>query len=315
MLLASGFWLLNIEAVYAGCHKWYFDANVGYVARIVSHTILTTADPARQYQWDQPTPDPDYSVDHMYSYSTFSTGGGSGFVGTAHGNAWNPSIHDNAGNGIRFQLQDTFNNVDKLVLINDFDFSAGASDGLSIFLVNLYDNTGATLASQFFFAANSSSVQVFNFSQTNHNVSSFDFQVYNTYTRQPLQISEIALGSNTNLTCPTPAALEVTKTASAPGFTTGDIQEAPVGTVITYTYVITNTGQSALNAITINDVHEGENAPPVPDIETASLTDNGVAGDSSNSVNNGTWDMLGPGDMLTVTASYTISQEDINLHQ
>ncbi len=112
------------------------------------------------------------------------------------------------------------------------------------------------------------------------------------------------------------ASLSLTKVASASGFTTGNIQEAPLGTVITYTYTITNTGNQTVTGIALSDVHNGTGSSPAPDTDAATLTDNGAPGDSNNSTTgDGVWDALGPGDVLVVTDTYTVTQGDIDTLQ
>ncbi|MCB1439372.1 MAG: hypothetical protein KDJ63_06310 [Nitratireductor sp.] len=88
------------------------------------------------------------------------------------------------------------------------------------------------------------------------------------------------------------------------------------GQVITYTYTITNTGNQTLIDLTLGDTHNGTGPAPVPDVESATVTDNGPAGDTTNTITgDGNWDALGPGDVLTVTATYTVTQEDVETLQ
>ncbi|MEM7067324.1 MAG: hypothetical protein AAF478_00445 [Pseudomonadota bacterium] len=110
---------------------------------------------------------------------------------------------------------------------------------------------------------------------------------------------------------PVNPSLSITKTASAPGFVTGSIQEAPVGTVITYTYVVTNDGDQPISNISLNDAHGGSGTLQGPGGETLTL-DVGTAGDSSDGPSDGVWDFLAVGDAVTFTATYTVTQSDVD---
>ena len=83
---------------------------------------------------------------------------------------------------------------------------------------------------------------------------------------------------------PTPAST-LSKTAS-------DTTDAQEGDVITYTYVVQNTGNVTLNAVSITDVHSG----------TGALSAFSPASVAS----------LAVGDSATFTATYTITQDDID---
>ncbi|MEX0277797.1 MAG: hypothetical protein AB3N19_09790 [Ruegeria sp.] len=90
----------------------------------------------------------------------------------------------------------------------------------------------------------------------------------------------------------------------------------PLGHVITYTYTITNNGNVPITAISLSDVHNGSGPAPAPDADAATLTDNAPLGDSTNPTGgDGEYDTLGPGDVLTVTATYTVTQSDIDTLQ
>ncbi len=106
-------------------------------------------------------------------------------------------------------------------------------------------------------------------------------------------------------------SVQVTKTSS---FTDTGPTGAEVGDVITYTYVVTNTGNTFLKNVGVNDAHQGAGTFTQPVFVTTPLTDvNTTAG--SDSTDNGTdavWDKLAPGDSVTFTASYTVTASDVS---
>jgi len=110
-------------------------------------------------------------------------------------------------------------------------------------------------------------------------------------------------------------------TAGAPSLTVtkiaDDDTDVIVGQVITYTYTITNDGNQTISDISLSDnVTAGSGTVPAPDADTATLTDNGTTGDSTNlSTGDNVWDSLAPGDVLTVTATYTVTQSDVDILQ
>lgn len=92
-----------------------------------------------------------------------------------------------------------------------------------------------------------------------------------------------------------------------------DTTDVVLNQVITYTYTITNNGNVPITAISLADVHNGSGTAPAPDADAATLTDNGTLGDSTNgTTGDSQWDTLAPGDVLTVTATYTVTQSDID---
>ncbi len=101
--------------------------------------------------------------------------------------------------------------------------------------------------------------------------------------------------------------LQVTKTRD---FAT---ETANLGDVITYTYKIENAGVTYIENISISDDHRSKGSFSNPNIETATVTkDEHHTGDSVNTnTSNGTWDQLGPGDVLTVTTTYKVTEADI----
>jgi Calx-beta domain/Domain of unknown function DUF11 len=118
----------------------------------------------------------------------------------------------------------------------------------------------------------------------------------------PLQTSNTATTTITR----TPQ-LTILKTPSTPG-------PVPVGTVITYTYTVTNSGNVTMSAVNVNDVHNGSGVFTGPSNETL-LTDVAPAGDSTDATINGSWDTLAPGDTLTFTATYVVTQNDVDTLQ
>lgn len=104
---------------------------------------------------------------------------------------------------------------------------------------------------------------------------------------------------------PSAAAMTVTKTADVTA-------EAAAGQVITYTYVVTNTGNETLSGIQLNDSHNAAGPAPVPHNEVLS-TDSGTANDSTDAItDDGVWTSLAPGDAVTFTATYTVTQADVD---
>ena len=99
--------------------------------------------------------------------------------------------------------------------------------------------------------------------------------------------------------------LEMTKVAD-------DDELVTVGQVITYTYTVTNTGNEFINNVTVNDAHNGAGPAPIPTDEDL-FTDNGDQDDSTDATpDDGVWDVLAPGDVITFTGTYTVEQADID---
>lgn len=105
------------------------------------------------------------------------------------------------------------------------------------------------------------------------------------------------------------ALVKTGKLQKKPGNT--DLTRAQLGDTILYTYAVTNTGTVTMANIQVTDVHSGSGAPPVPSGET--LTDNAPTGDSSDAAaNNGVWSALAPKDVVTFSATYTVTQTDVD---
>jgi len=82
-------------------------------------------------------------------------------------------------------------------------------------------------------------------------------------------------------------------------------------TTDTYTYTITNDGNRNIQDVSINDTHNGSDPAPVPGSE-ALLTDAAPAGDSTDATADGSWDILAPGDAITFTGTYIVTQADVD---
>jgi uncharacterized repeat protein (TIGR01451 family) len=78
-----------------------------------------------------------------------------------------------------------------------------------------------------------------------------------------------------------------------------------------YTFRVRNTGNVTLTSISVNDIFSGYGVPPVPGSETM-FADAAPLGDSTDSIANGSWDVLAPGDEIEFTAAYTVVQGDID---
>lgn len=121
----------------------------------------------------------------------------------------------------------------------------------------------------------------------------------------------VVLGAQVNCTFTNTRAtpsLSILKTANTAG-------PVAVNNVITYTFVVTNTGNVPVSNIVVNDVRNGSGSFVGINGETLQ-TDAAPAGDSTDgTANNGTWTTLGVGDAVRFTATYTVSQNDIDTLQ
>ncbi len=101
-------------------------------------------------------------------------------------------------------------------------------------------------------------------------------------------------------------SMTVTK---VPSITSG----AVVGDEITYTYTVTNTGNVLLSAVSLDDQHTtAAGTVPLAIAGDTVDTDSGVTGDSVDAAPDGIWDTLGPSDVVTFTATYTVTLADLN---
>lgn len=120
-------------------------------------------------------------------------------------------------------------------------------------------------------------------------------------------VSATSNNSNAQTTITGGASITVSKTAS-------NDTNVPAGVTVTYTYVVINTGNQTVSNINLVDAHGGSGPAPVPSNETLT-TDIGTTGDSTDSSSDGTWDSLAPGDQVTFTASYVVTQSDVDTLQ
>lgn len=86
------------------------------------------------------------------------------------------------------------------------------------------------------------------------------------------------------------------------------------GDTINYTYTITNDGNQVISNVRLTDAHNGSDPPPVPGNETL-VFDAAPLGDSTDGTSNGVWDVLSPGDIVSFTGQYTVTQSDVDTLQ
>ena len=129
----------------------------------------------------------------------------------------------------------------------------------------------------------------------------------NTATFDTTQTTPTTSNAATTTVTQTPA-LTIVKTADTAG-------PVSVGNIITYTFTAANTGNLTITAVTIAETFNGYGMAPVPGTETLSL-DVVPLGDLTDAPpSNGTWSVLAPGDVVTFTATYTVTQTDVDLLQ
>ncbi len=103
-------------------------------------------------------------------------------------------------------------------------------------------------------------------------------------------------------------AITVVKSASTAG-------PVAAGNVITYTFLVANTGNVTLSNSSVSDTFNGYGLAPSPGNETLFL-DVAPLGDSTDlTAANGIWTTLAPGDKVKFTGTYTVVQQDVDLLQ
>lgn len=133
----------------------------------------------------------------------------------------------------------------------------------------------------------------------------------NTATFDSAQTTPLSASATTTIT--TNPSLTLVKSSSAPGFTTDNILEAPAGTVVTYTYTVTNNGNQTISEIEIDDSGHTGLGPWVDPTHAGAAIDNGLPGGSTDTnVDPTIWGELGPSDQIVFSTNYTITQADID---
>lgn len=99
----------------------------------------------------------------------------------------------------------------------------------------------------------------------------------------------------------------IAKTANV----TGDVA---VGETITYTYTVTNTGNLTLTNAAVSDVHtSAAGTVSLPIAGDTLATDAAPAGDSTDvAAGDASWSSLAPNDVVTFTATYVVTQADVD---
>ncbi|MEP1231665.1 MAG: hypothetical protein ABJG88_13410 [Litorimonas sp.] len=124
-----------------------------------------------------------------------------------------------------------------------------------------------------------------------------------------LAVDTIAPGNGTS--SPTPLSVPVANPSLSMKKVADNQGPHNVGDVVTYTYTVRNDGDVSIANVAISDTHNGSDPAPTPGNETL-LTDVGTQGDSTDSGIDGSWDFLAPGDVLTFTGTYTVTQIDVD---
>lgn len=115
-------------------------------------------------------------------------------------------------------------------------------------------------------------------------------------------------------TIPAGPELTIVKAASLDDTNGSVAGQAEEGETITYTYTITNTGNVALTGVSVSDTHEG--VALLPSVFTGeSLSTEGPLGTPASTdatANDGVWDTLQPGAVITITYVHIVTQPEFD---
>jgi large repetitive protein len=143
--------------------------------------------------------------------------------------------------------------------------------------------------------------------------------INNTVTANGTGPASVAVTGNANATVAVivaAPAVSVVKTITfGPGGDVNGNGKADPGDVLNYKFTVTNNGNVTLRDVKVTDANDGVGAAVVVVVPSTVTTDNGSAaagtlGDSTNASTT-KWDKLGPADVITFTASYTVVPGDV----
>ena len=111
-------------------------------------------------------------------------------------------------------------------------------------------------------------------------------------------------------------ALSIVKTWAffTPGGDANSNGKADKGDKVVYTYTVTNTGNVTMTGVTVADTHEGT-LLAAGTVANETLTSDGPLAPgttSTDAANNGSWDTMRPGAVVTFTYTHTVTQTEVD---